>query len=73
MGGMLNYFNLLGFPATSENHFTADGTYNFTKNFSADLTVVYSPVKKTTAQIGLAKIVNKHSELGATVQFNYKF
>ena len=73
MGGMLNYFNLLGFPATSENHFTAGGTYHFSKKFSADLTVVYSPVKKTTAQIGLAKIVNKHSELGATIQFNYKF
>ena len=73
MGGALNYFNLLGFPATAENHFTAGGTYNFTKNFSTDFTLVYSPEKKTSAQIGLAKITNKHSEIGATVQFNYKF
>ena len=77
-GAALNYFNLLGFPATSENHFTAGGTYHFSKNFSADLTVVYSPKKTTSANIsGLgmpaAKIINKHSELGATIQFNYKF
>ena len=75
-GAALNYFNLLGFPATSENHFTAGGTYQFSKNFSADLTVVYSPKKTTTASVaglGMGKITNTHSELGATVQFNYKF
>jgi len=72
-GGMLNYFNLVGFPATAENHFTAGGTYRFNKNFSTDFTLVYSPEKKSTAKVGLATINNKHSELGATIQFNYKF
>jgi len=74
---MLNYFNLLGFPATAKNHFTVGGTYNFSKNFSTDFTLVYSPEEKTTANLTAmapgATITNKHSELGATIQFNYKF
>ena len=74
----INMFNLLGFPATSKNHFTAGGTYNFSKNFSMDLTLVYSPKETTTAAINMPpmpmnKIINDHKELGATVQFNYKF
>ncbi len=73
MGGMLNYFNILGFPATSENHFTAGATYNVNKNFSVDVAVVYSPSKKTVASIGNAKIINRHKEFSTTIQFNYKF
>ncbi len=74
----INMFNLLGFPATSKNHFTAGGSYKFSKNFSMDLTVVYSPKETTSAAINMppmpmTKITNEHSELGATVQFNYKF
>ena len=75
----INMFNLLGFPATSKNHFTAGGTYNFSKNFSTDFTLVYSPKATTSASnlallgMGMTKITNTHSELGATVQFNYKF
>ena len=74
----VNMFNLLGFPATSKQHFTAGGSYKFTNNFSADFTVVYSPKATRSADISAlfgpgAKITNKHSELGATVQFNYKF
>ena len=73
----LDMFNLLGFPATSENHFTAGGSYKFSKNFSADLTVVYSPKSTKSANLGgmmgMSKITNSHSELGTTIQFNYKF
>ncbi len=74
----IDMFNLLGFPATAENHITLGGSYKFNQNFSVDTTLVYGFNKKTSADVSAmfgpgAKITNKHSELGATVQFNYKF
>ncbi len=71
-------FNLLGFPATVENHITAGGSYVFNKNFSADFTVAYALEKKTSADIsGMfgpgAEIKNKHHQLGLSIQLNYKF
>ncbi len=76
-------FNLLGFPATAEDHITAGGSYQFSKNFSADFTVVYALNEKNSADVGMAfpnmpskeavSIKNEHSELGFTVQLNYKF
>ena len=81
-GAALNMFNLLGFPATAENHYTLGGTYNFSDNFSMDMTAVYSPEKSTSADIsalqnigmvGISSIENDHSEFGLTVQLNYKF
>jgi long-chain fatty acid transport protein len=74
-------FNLLGFPATAEDHITAGGSYQFSKNFSADFTVVYALNKKNSANVGAAfgypaqavTIKNEHKELGLTVQLNYKF
>ncbi len=77
-GAVLNMFNLLGFPATAKHHITAGGSYQFSDSFSTDLTIVYSPEETTTASIsalgmGAAQISNTHSELGATIQFNYKF
>lgn len=77
-GDVLNMFNLLGFPATAEDHYTAGFTYNFSDTFSVDGTVVYSPEAKTTANVsGImgagAQIINKHSEVGVSIQLNYKF
>jgi long-chain fatty acid transport protein len=73
----IDMFNLLGFPATAKNHFTLGGSYEFSKNFSTDLTVVYSPKAKTSSNLGgmmgMTRVYNEHSELGITVQFNYKF
>ncbi len=79
-------FNLLGFPATAEDHITAGGSYQFSKNFSADFTVVYALNEKNDADVGAAfsqpgrpvppqaaSIHNEHKELGLTVQLNYKF
>ena len=81
-GAALNFFNLLGFPATAENHYTLGGTYNISKSFSADLAYVYSP--KTTKTFSLAafqgfsqfnpnQIKTEHSENSITFQLNYKF
>ncbi len=81
-GAALNMFNLLGFPATAENHYTLGATYEFSQQFSMDMTAVYSPKKSTTANIsalqnigmtGISSIENDHSEFGLTVQLNYKF
>jgi len=79
----LDMFNLLGFPATAEDHITAGGTYIFNNNFSADFTVVYAFNQKESADISalqmggqgfpLEEIRNEHSELGLTIQLNYKF
>ena len=71
---MINTFNLLGFPATAKSHFSAGGSYKFSDKFSTDLTVVYAPESKSSLNTGSPyAISNKHSELGVTVQFNYKF
>ncbi len=70
---ILNAFNILGFPATSQNHFTLGGSYQFNKNLSADATIVYSPEEKTTAVTPMGTLTNKHSELSLTMQINYKF
>ena len=74
----IDMFNLLGFPATAENHLSLGGSYVFNKNFSMDATVVYGFNKKSSADVSAmfgpgAKISNKHAELGLSVQLNYKF
>ena len=74
----LDMFNLLGFPATMENHITLGGTYRYSESFSIDTTLVYGFEKETSADVSAmfgpgATITNKHTELGVTVQFNYKF
>ena len=71
---MINTFNLLGFPATAKSHFSVGGSYEFNKNFSMDATLVYAPSSKTSLNSNTPfAIANKHSELGTTIQFNYKF
>jgi long-chain fatty acid transport protein len=39
----INMFNLLGFPAIVEDHYTVGGTYAFSKMTSLDLAYVYVP------------------------------
>jgi len=74
----LNMFNLLGFPATAEDHYTVGGSYAFNDSFSMDLAMVYSPESKTSSALSAmfgpgAEIKNTHSEFGATIQLNYTF
>jgi len=75
-----NMLNLLGFPATAENHYTVGGSYKFTENLTLDLALVYSPESENTYSLagmpGMppgATITNKHSEVSTTFQFSYKF
>ncbi|WP_309498517.1 outer membrane protein transport protein [Sulfurovum sp.] len=81
-GAALNFFNLLGFPATAESHYTVGGSYVFSEQFSVDLAYVYAP--KTTETFGLSafqsysnynpdSITTSHREDSISFQLVYKF
>lgn len=80
-GAALNFFNLMGFPATQEHHYTMGGTYEFSEMLSADLAYIYAPASEK--EFGLealgafgfpnATIANSHSENSFTFQINFKF
>lgn len=81
-GAALNMFNLLGFPAIIEDHYTVGGTYAFSKGTSVDLAYVYSPeVTQTYSMVAFAgfgpqnptSITTKHSQSSVTAQLNFKF
>jgi long-chain fatty acid transport protein len=74
----INLFNLLGFPAIVENHYTVGGTYGFSKMTSLDLAYVYSPTATQSFAAGGGLSTNgvvetKHSQQAASVQLNFKF
>jgi len=46
--GVINQFNALGFPATTESHVTAGVTYALSKTTSVDLGVAYAPEVSST-------------------------
>ena len=78
MNPAMNMFNLLGFPATSEDHYTLGGTYAFNEQFSVDLAYVYSPESTETfdvsqLQMGLDSVTTDHSEDSLSFQLTYKF
>ena len=79
-GAVVNFLNLLGFPATAEKHYTAGASFDIDELSSMDLAFVYSPEEKSEADIsgmGLGivekSILNKHSEFSFTVQYNYRY
>ncbi len=76
----INFFNLLGFPATEESHITLGGTYEFTKAFSLDLAYVYGTNNKETFGIpafaqsfGTDSITTEHKESSLSFQLTYNF
>jgi len=73
----LNFFNLLGFPANAESHYTVGGSYSISSSFSVDLAYVYSPETSDSFDItGLAfpsTIATSHQESSLAFQLNYKF
>jgi long-chain fatty acid transport protein len=77
----LNFFNLLGFPATVEEHYTVGASYEFTNSFSVDLAYVYSPETTDTFDIsalgayGIASpsISTSHAQDAISFQLAYKF
>ena len=82
-GNALNLFNLSGFPATSEKHFTLGTGYEFNDNFYVDVAYVYAPKTTTTMHtitginpkngdmyIGQSSV--EHTESSVSVQFSYR-
>ncbi len=72
----LNFFNLLGFPATAEQHFTVGGTYALTQAFALDFAYVYSPDTTETFDIsglGMNTISTSHQEDSLSFQLTYSF
>ncbi len=70
-----NTFNILGFPATAEQHYTVGGSYGFTDSFSLDLAYVYSPETETT-MAGMAMgapATVYHTENSLSFQLTYQF
>lgn len=83
-GDALNLFNLLGFPATAEDHYTIGGSYIFTDSFAIDLAYVYAPETKTTMNtiVGIDPNTGDlytgpstvyHTENSISFQLSYKF
>jgi long-chain fatty acid transport protein len=73
-----NYLNLLGFPATSEDHYSVGATYDTQENYSFDFAAVYSPEETKSGvildgRLGDVLITNRHEELSITLQANYRF
>ncbi len=83
-GNALNLMNLLGFPATAEDHYTIGGTYVLTDALALDLAYVYAPKTTTTMNtiVGLNPMTGEmftgpstveHTESSFTFQLSYKF
>jgi long-chain fatty acid transport protein len=73
-GGLLNQFNLMGFPAIVESHIALGGTYNFNETTSMDVAYVYSPdVTNTYKGMQGQDIETKHSQSALSLQANFTF
>ncbi len=84
-GNAMNMFNLLGFPATVEDHYTVGGTYAFNEKFSLDLAYMYAPEASTTLSTmpidsnsdtafdADTTTTVKHSQSSFSFQLNYNF
>lgn len=83
-GNALNLFNLLGFPATAEDHYTIGGSYLLSSSIALDLAYVYAPKTTTTMStiVGLNPATGdlytgpstvEHTESSLTFQLSYNF
>lgn len=73
-GYMINYFNLVGFPAIIEQHFTVGGSYDINKQMTLDLALTYAPeVSQTLPSSPTANVTTKHSQTGLTASLNFAF
>jgi len=83
-GNAVNLFNLLGFPATAEEHYTLGTGYEFSDNFYVDMAYVYAPTttKKMqtitgfnaqTGEMYTGESSVDHSESSLSFQLSYRF
>jgi long-chain fatty acid transport protein len=83
-GNALNLFNLLGFPATAEDHYSIGGGYEFTEHFYVDVAYVYAPKTSTTmrtitgmnpqtGELYTGESTVDHTESSLSFQLSYRF
>ena len=74
MAGLINTFNLLGFPGIVESHVAMGGTYALSEQTSVDVAYTYAPeVKDTYKNFYGQDVSTKHSQQGVSVQLTYDF
>jgi long-chain fatty acid transport protein len=72
--GVVNTFNLLGFPGIVESHYTLGGSYDFTETTSMDLAYAYAAEVTETYKNFLGQdISTTHSQSSLSAQVNFKF
>ena len=72
--GTVNTFNLLGFPAIIESHYTFGGTYALNEQVSVDTAIVYTPeATETFTNFMNQDISVKHSQTSITLGLNYNY
>jgi long-chain fatty acid transport protein len=72
--GMINTFNLLGFPGIVESHYAIGGSYDINEQTSVDLAFTYAPeVTETYKNFMAQDITTKHSQTGLSAQLNFNF
>ena len=52
-GDVINLFNILGFPATAEQHYTLGGSYKITEAINLDMAFIHSPTTTTKMRTNL--------------------
>jgi long-chain fatty acid transport protein len=74
MAGLINTFNLLGFPGIVESHYAVGGTYALNEQTSVDLAFTYAPeVTDTYKNFAGNDITTSHSQTGISAQLNFNF
>ena len=74
MAGLINTFNLLGFPGIVESHYAVGGTYSISEEVSVDVAYTYAPeVSETYKNFAGNDITTTHSQTGVSAQLNFNF
>jgi len=74
VGSNVNYFNLVGFPAIIEQHYTVGGSYDVNKQMTLDLAFSYAPeVSQTLPGPGGSSVTTKHSQTALGANLNFAF
>jgi len=74
MAGLINTFNLLGFPGIVESHYAVGATYALNEQTSVDLAFTYAPeVTDTYKNFAGNDISTSHSQTGISAQLNFNF
>jgi len=69
----VNYFNLVGFPAIIEQHYTIGGSYDINKQMTLDLAFSYAPEVSQSLPGPTGPVTTKHSQTALGANLNFAF